>query len=170
MAERRLKELINSILDETTQDGFNQSDRHITDTLITFNGIDDILYDWYVNQYHYTTNKTRQNPKGKARGSARAAVNKDWGQLKPQRRGAYNSYVKAASKAVVANGYGVQLPGNPNQYVWRFYSWNNHTKENDDFVFLYYDGNIPTSSKENWEEYSKKLEKLSNLKTFQHWQ
>ena len=52
----------------------------------------------------------------------------------------------------------------------RFYSWNNHTKENDDFVYLYYDGNIPTSSKENWEEYSKKLEKLSNLKTFQHWQ
>jgi len=52
----------------------------------------------------------------------------------------------------------------------RFYSWNNHTKENDDFVYLYYDGNIPTSSKENWEEYSKKLEKLSNLKTFHHWQ
>ena len=132
MAERRLKELINSILDETTQDGFNQSDRHITDTLITFNGIDDILYDWYVNQYHYTTNKTRQNPKGKARGSARAAVNKDWGQLKPQRRGAYNSYVKAASQAVVANGYGVQLPGNPNQYVWRFYSWNNKRHSAED--------------------------------------
>jgi hypothetical protein len=48
----------------------------------------------------------------------------------------------------------------------KFYSWNKEIKENSNFVYLYYDGNIPTSSKENWQKYSKKLEKLSNLKTF----
>ena len=35
-------------------------------------------------------------------------------------------------------------------------------------LFLYYDGNIPTSSKKHWEEYSKKLERLSKLQTFHH--
>ena len=36
MAERRLRELLDQVLHKTRSDGMKQSDRHVTDTLITF--------------------------------------------------------------------------------------------------------------------------------------
>jgi len=124
MAERQLRGLISDILDDSKNDGFNQSDRNLTDTLVAFNGIDDILYTWYVNQYHYTQSKRKRAPGTKQKASAQAVVDQDWKGLIRVRRGAFAAYVKAAKKAVKSNGYGVQLSSIPSQFVWRFYPWN----------------------------------------------
>ena len=126
MAERQLKALISDILDDSKKDGFNQSDRNLTDTLVDFKGIDDILYTWYVNQYHYTQSQQKlKNPNKKQKASAQAVINQDWTKLSTQRRGAFTAYKNTAERAVKTNGYGVQLsPTGAPQFVWRFYPWN----------------------------------------------
>ena len=121
MAERKLQVLLDKILDKTRRDGMNQSDRNITDTLITFEGIDDILLSWYENQYIFSTQGFGVKNKRKYRGEAQANIKKDWNKLMPQRRGAYEAYKTALRNAIKQKNYGVQLGMNPDQMVWRFY-------------------------------------------------
>ena len=80
MAERKLQVLLDKILDKTRRDGMNQSDRNITDTLITFEGIDDILLSWYENQYIFSTQGFGVKNKRKYRGEAQANIKKDWNE------------------------------------------------------------------------------------------
>ena len=44
MAERKLQVLLDKILDKTRRDGMNQSDRNITDTLITIFANDNLIF------------------------------------------------------------------------------------------------------------------------------
>ena len=123
MAERKLQVLLDKILDKTRKDGMKQSDRNITDTLITFQGIDDILLSWYENQYIFSTQGfgIKSKRMGKYRGQAQANIKKDWNKLMPQRRGAYEAYKTAVRNAIEQKNYGVQLVSNPDHFVWRFY-------------------------------------------------
>ena len=123
MAERRLKLLLDQILLESKEDGMKQSDRHVTDTLITFKDIDDILLQWYEKQYHYSMQQGQKWTNKKVRGAAAAAVKKDWNKLRSARRGAFKAYKKAVERALEGKGYGRQLTARADDIIWRFHSW-----------------------------------------------
>lgn len=123
MAERRLRELLDQVLHKTRSDGMKQSDRHVTDTLITFKDIDDILLSWYEKQYHYSMQQGQNWKNKKVKGSAAAAVKKDWNKLRSARRGAFRAYKDAVKKQLQNKGYGRQLPGRPDDLIWQFLSW-----------------------------------------------
>ena len=115
MAERKLKSILDKIIKDAVDKGYAQSDRHVSDSLVTFTEIDDILKTWYESQWRITTggSKTRMGP----------TIDQDWNKLRKVRKGAYKAYKRGVLNALAGKSYGRQLASKPDDIVWRYYSW-----------------------------------------------
>jgi len=124
MAQRKLQELIDNILIKTAKPGTGmaQSDRHVTDTLITFTEIDDILKRWYEHQHLLTSKKIQSGINKKL---STASINQIWMKLKAPRRSAYSVYKNEVKRALRGRPGLITLltPQNSDDLIWRFYSW-----------------------------------------------
>ena len=119
MARKKLETLLDNILEDTVDAGYSQSDRHVSDTLVTFDEIDDILKAWYEAQWRLS-----QRGGSKTKGAKKAAirtVDKDWQKLKAVRRGAFMAYKRGLEKALKGRPYGRQMRGGINDIIWRYY-------------------------------------------------